>query len=143
MKTTRVNRYNCDHCGKRGYSVPHMKRHEKHCTMNPNRTCRVCVLLEEHQGPVGLLEAMLPDSGEYLMTDESGVLSFQSALTDAANAALPALREAANNCPACILAAIRQRGIPVAEVSDFDWSKEMEAVWDDMNEREAQECYHG
>ncbi len=50
------------------------------------------------------------------------------------NAALPALREATENCPACILAALRQRGIPVPSVNGFNFTEEMKSVWSDINQ---------
>lgn len=96
MKTKRVNRYYCDYCKKQGGSASHISRHEKRCTMNPDRECGVCDLLGVAQ--------------------------------DCANKCLKWLREACDNCPACILAAIRQRGIPVPMVTDFDWTDEMKAV---------------
>lgn len=142
MKTTRVNRYNCDHCGTKKYSAPHMTKHERGCTMNPDRTCGVCNLLEEHQRPLAPLVAMLPDPSGHRTVDEFDLVSFDAALTADANKALEALRDEANNCPACILAAIRQRGIPVPMVTDFDFSAEMRSVWSDVNER-AMDCYYG
>jgi len=72
---------------------------------------------------------MLPNPAEYVKIDESDNKVFDGELTVAANKALEALREATDNCPACILAAIRQAGVPVPMVTDFHWTTEMKAVW--------------
>lgn len=143
MKTKRVNRYYCDHCKKQGGSASRMSRHEKRCTLNPNRECGVCDLLGVAQERMRNLAPILPDPAQYGDTDELGRISYDEALTDCANKCLKWLREACDNCPACIMAAIRQRGIPVPMVTEFDWSKEMKAVWAEVNDRNAQECFHG
>ena len=42
MKIIKVNRYYCDFCKKANCSAPAMSLHERHCTLNPNRTCCMC-----------------------------------------------------------------------------------------------------
>ena len=42
MKTKLRQRHYCDFCKKSGGSRYHMERHEKYCTMNPKRECRMC-----------------------------------------------------------------------------------------------------
>lgn len=36
--------YYCDFCKKKGMSAASMSKHEKHCTLNSNRQCRLCIL---------------------------------------------------------------------------------------------------
>jgi hypothetical protein len=113
-----------------------MATHEKHCTMNPNRACRVCGILG---GPVkpdpdGLraLVALLPDGGE--------PPGFGDELNDyvaRAQAAIPKLREAANDCPACMLAALRQAKVHLGMVSgEFDFSAEMREIFANQEPRQ-------
>ena len=142
MKTKKVNRYYCDFCKKAGGSAGHMRRHEKHCTLNPRRTCGVCKLIEADPPPLSDLVAVLPDVEKYTI-GISPEHTFHSGLTGDANFALKKLREAAENCPACILAAIRQAGIPVPLVTDFDFTTEMEAVWAKVNAENAREAQYG
>ena len=80
--------------------------------MNPQRVCRVCVLLKEEQAPIATLANALYTGG----------------LTD--------LRKASHGCPACILAAIRQLpyGREFGEVDEFDFKKEMAQVLVGLNE---------
>lgn len=42
MKTIIKKVYYCDFCKKHGLSSGSLKKHEKHCTNNPNRFCRIC-----------------------------------------------------------------------------------------------------
>ena len=53
------------------------------------------------------------------------------------NRNLAALRHAAQECPACIMAAIRQSKVPVPAVTDFNFTKAMQAIWDDVNDARA------
>jgi len=38
--------YYCEYCNKHGLGAGAMKKHEKYCTLNPDRICRMCA---EHQ----------------------------------------------------------------------------------------------
>ena len=135
MRTKKVNRYYCDYCKKSGCSASHMSRHEKRCTMNPNRKCGVCGLMEEEQPAMSELLKVLPKASDYPpVEDEFGGQTLPQELLDLTEAAMPRLRKVANNCPACILAAIRQSGVPVPAVSSFDFTTEMKGVWSDFND---------
>lgn len=66
MRTKMVKRHWCDFCNKAGLSASAMARHEKHCTMNPNRACRVCGMVADGRDSdfvpqtVAQLSALLP-----------------------------------------------------------------------------------
>lgn len=85
MKTKMRPRYYCDHCGKGNGSPSYMRRHESGCTLNPKRVCGMC-----HDGRIGPTKT----PAELL------------AILNADGFA--ALREAVGDCPACILATLRQ-----------------------------------
>jgi hypothetical protein len=143
MKTKLVKRHWCDHCNRAGLQERAMARHEQHCTMNPARTCRVCALIaegigEDESAPLVDLIALLPDNVECTFGDEPPYLVFHAAL----DAAIPALRQAANGCPACFMAALRQKKIPVPMVDGFDFKAEMQQIFSDRNEfRDEQRGY--
>lgn len=136
MRQKRVWRYYCDFCRKANCSRYSISEHEKHCTNNPNRTCRMCAALEQKQPPLSALISLLPDPDAYIdnRTDaevwEGALLSpFDKALKEA----LSLLRTRAGNCPACVLAALRQAKIPLP-LSDFDFEAECKAIWEQANE---------
>lgn len=135
MKVRRVNRYYCDFCKKANCSGASISTHEQHCTKNPKRTCRMCkVLLEQEQPSTDALLATLPDPEQFkrLIDGTGGMYYFE--FGDALGPALTALRKAAGNCPACIMAACRQKGIPVVAFSDFNFTKESKSLWADYND---------
>lgn len=115
--------YKCDFCKKANCSAPAMKRHEEHCTANPNRKCGMC---EAKGGP----EAPL---AELISIAREDARKWFNAFTDEgmppANA--DRLRTAAGGCPACMLAAIRQGG--KAAHWDFDFTEEAKSFWQDVN----------
>jgi hypothetical protein len=87
MNKKRVWQYQCEFCGKKNYSAGHMKKHESICTMNPHRVCGFCALLGDnlpHKSDILVAAAL---KGEFY------------------------LRDVTENCPACILAGIRQSGL--------------------------------
>jgi hypothetical protein len=138
MRSRRVTRYYCDFCRKAGCSRHHMENHEKHCTMNPNRECRMCVAAENEQVPLTDLVALLPDIKDFEQSDPEGIGKMYVGLDAAIDAALPIVREKAGNCPACILAALRQSSIiPLVSIGLFDFKKEVEAFWSKVNNEQA------
>ncbi|MES2636332.1 MAG: hypothetical protein V4605_03330 [Pseudomonadota bacterium] len=108
-----------------------MTKHELHCTLNPNRKCRACILNNGGYG-CDLQEAMalLPDPTDY--NNEGGYLNdskyFDKMMADIKEA-MPKLREYTDHCPACIMAALRQKKIPLPMVDGFDFKIEMQAVF--------------
>ena len=120
MKMKMRPRYYCDHCGRGNGNPGYMKKHEVGCTNNPNRVCGICPKIEVTQKPMHeLIEAI--GSG----TDKE----------------LDTLRDITENCPVCILAAIRQakiqRGYDEGDEGfsvNFDFKAELKIFWEQYNE---------
>ena len=90
MRTAMRPRYYCDHCNKGNGSPSAMKRHERGCTLNPQRVCGMCKMLAEEGGP-----APAPPRDELVrVMDAHG---------------FAAMCKVAGDCPACILAALRTK----------------------------------
>jgi hypothetical protein len=132
VKTRKVSRYYCDYCKKSGCSAPAMKKHERRCMRNPNRECGFCLALEEHQPRMADLVALLPDPAGFARPPDCEP-QWDGDFTDAVRSALPALIEAANSCPGCILSALIQRGKPTASRSGYDFKKEVAKFWAEVN----------
>jgi len=132
MKVRRVNRYACEHCKKTGCSAYHIRLHEERCTLNPSRTCGMCKMLEQEQPKMLDLISVLPDPTGYAR-HEGQLHFFDDGLSSAVSDVLPKLRDLAGNCPACIMAALRQRGIPVPIAHGFEFTKECKSLWAEIN----------
>ena len=92
MRTAMRPRYYCDHCKKGNGSPSAMRRHERGCTLNPHRVCGMCAKLHDDGGP----EPAPPRDELLRLLDGEG---------------FKAMAAAANDCPACILAALRSRNV--------------------------------
>lgn len=137
MTKKKVWRYYCDFCKKAGCSGGHIASHERSCTANPNRVCAMHKHCDGQQKPVEELTAVL--------------LAHRGAkeATEWAKA-VEELREAADGCPACMLAAIRQSGLqykePVVDEDGvdygpdigFNFKAELRDFWSNVNDAKAQ-----
>lgn len=129
MTKKQVWRYFCEFCGKGSLSGGHMRAHEKHCTANPNRICRMHKYFDVPQCPMeDLIEALAQNPNDHGLAD---------------------LRKLAGGCPICILAAIRQSGIckwdgdptnPPVDLS-FNFKFELAEAWKAINDAAAED-YH-
>ena len=111
-----------------------MRRHEAGCTNNPDRVCGLCAHVHLDQKPIAELIAALGDG-----------------------TSVEALRDAAECCPTCMLAAIRQSGLQRAWGTNgdddegfhvqFDYRAELKSWWNCTNDAEADhhnyESYYG
>lgn len=131
MRTIKKNVFYCDHCRKHGLSRAAMEKHERHCTLNPGRTCRWVI------------------DGEYHSFEDAFDLA---RIVNAIREAVPLnettidwLRIVTTGCPACMLAALRQSGVeyhypPGAQGPIFDYVKEVERFREDeRNEWDSEE----
>jgi hypothetical protein len=131
MITKKVNRYYCEFCKKSGCNASVIKRHESSCTMNPDRVCNVCdTFLKQEQPDISKLIEKLPDAQmSYIGEEEDGVTLTSEQINDA----LALLREATGNCPACMLAALRQKGYAYLFYGEFDFKAELTKLREEHN----------
>ena len=122
-------RYYCDFCGKSGGAGGHIASHEKGCTLNPNRECGLCRMRDRTQMPASEL-----------------IAAFESHAADW-TAGLAVVRELCDDCPACILAAIRQsprlarerdeyKGEGEYPTVEFDFRTALAGFWDEIKTTE-------
>lgn len=131
MKSRQVWRHTCDFCKKSLLKRPAMEKHEAHCTANPNRKCRMCALIGEAPvAPAGELAKMLTPRPAFLYGSE---LEAWRAIV------LPqfvALRERTNDCPACMLAALRQAGVHSNDV-EWDFKASAQSFMDEFHKEQS------
>ncbi len=133
MRTAMRPRYYCDHCNKGNGSPSAMRRHEKGCTANPGRVCGMCAKLAEAGGP----EPAPPRDALVKIMDAEG---------------FPAMCKAANDCPACILTALRTKNVCDPESGPgvsgpqdgrelWNYAQAKKKWWDEWNSSEAEKEY--
>lgn len=105
-----------------------MALHEKHCTLNPNRTCRMC----KEPRNIPELVKLIPSAEQFHKTtidhgDEYGPCNCDhyAGWGDTYKEPLQKVRDACDECPACIFSVIRQSKVPIC-IFDFDFKKEAE-----------------
>lgn len=102
--------------------------------MNPNRKCRMCEAMGENQAELKDLIQILPDYKKYTEGSLVGYMTDDPICKDVA-AALPLLRDKANECPVCIMASLKQAHLPPHTAQDFKYKEEMSAIWNDIMAR--------
>lgn len=128
MRIVKKNVYYCDFCNKKG--LRSLKIHEKHCTANPDRECRLCEnssvkdIIEKYKGYFKIIikEA---EYGENVRVEYSRNFT----LDDIRN-------ELDYNCPNCLLAIIRCVGLNrfyFERKFQFNYKKEMDEWWRALN----------
>jgi hypothetical protein len=123
MKVVLRNRYYCDYCKKGTGTRQSMVRHEKGCTANPQRECGMCAMKDdEPTSPLAELLAIFDGFVDETIDDPLHWSMREGHEKDRAER-YTRLREKAGNCPACILAALRQTKVYIA-CEKFDWKKE-------------------
>lgn len=127
MTSTTVTRYICDFCGKKGYSAGHMRNHEKHCTMNINRECRMCDgFASPPVLPLVVPEFALRKPPDY-WDDFAGKLFPALFTAEESKQVIEDAQHAADFCPACTLAILRLSDLTKSLHDRFDFAKEAEA----------------
>nr|WP_320132355.1 hypothetical protein [uncultured Holophaga sp.] len=106
-------RYYCDHCGKGTGSPSFMRRHEPSCTANPARVCRMCGSATPP-----------PELVDILLRPGNALEDWKAKMDD--------LRRETDNCPACILAVIRQSRVQAGmnEPDEEGYPDNSDMTWD-------------
>lgn len=148
MIVKKVNRYYCEFCKKSGCSGGHISKHEKSCTRNPNRICRLCELLKRDAILFSDLLAAIPAKELFLLSHEfldknkcdDAPYIFKDGIDQGSwtAATVEAIRKL-SNCPVCIMAVLKQSGAYVYSAKDFDFKKECEEQLREYNEDEAEQ----
>ena len=117
MKTIVKPVYYCDYCKKRYLHKGFAEKHEKHCTANPNRICRMCNVAGNEQKDLRKLLKKYELELTTPATDCEGDTIPE--LTKLSNDDVTALQKDVGWCAACTLSVIRQLG--AATLTEFDY----------------------
>lgn len=119
MKILYKKVYYCEFCSKHRLASGVIKEHEKHCTGNPNRECKMC---------------------------EDGPLTFEikeSQPYDNSDFTEKTIEVNKNDCPACVLAFIRQNKITNVNIKGesgyWQYKEQCEKWWAEKNAEASEE----
>ncbi len=91
-------------------------------------------MVDSKQVDIEILLAMLPDPTLYEKREYGIDCYSYGDLDRVVDDILPLLRERVGNCPACIMAALRQKSIPVPLARGFHFKEECKEIWIMINE---------
>jgi hypothetical protein len=139
MKTVKKNVYYCDYCKKRKLTSHAMLIHERHCTANPHRECRMCEitperineLIEEFKKRFTLEPVKEINNLTGLVYNETFKVIWKDKPVT-----LEEVRNSVDGCPNCMLAIIRQCKFSshyFEDFENFDYNKEMEEAIKERN----------
>ncbi len=129
MKIKVRNVYYCDFCKK--HSLRPLTEHEKHCTANPNRICRLC-------GRTNYEKLITKYKDENILpirkTEEMGESYYSGEEAAKFNKKIIELYDETDNCPICTLTVIRCTILERYRwLIRWDYKKEMEKYWKEKN----------
>ena len=113
----------CEFCKKRGFMKPTMEKHEKHCTANLDRTCRMCevttldyrILIKKYNEQFKIQECGNDfDDWEHILETPKA----------------EDIMKEVNDCPACALTIVRNLKHSGVE---FNFKEECAKYWESVN----------
>lgn len=141
MKVKKKNVYYCDFCKKK--SLRSLKEHEKHCTANPDRECRLC----ENRSVKEIIDKYRKFFYVRTVRKPSSLAGFSCGNIQVVYKKKFTLEEIKNEldytCPNCILAIIRCLGLNryyFDKKFEFDYKKALDEWWAIENERAYEEA---
>lgn len=131
MKRKKVWRYYCEYCGKSAAAAGHMATHERGCTLNPGRKCRVCHTARDYMAITKLIPA------RDLLTSERHLAAMSPAERVALNEEYKVITcdisQAVNECPMCMFTVMRLSGVPMTLFFEFELRERLRA-WHEAND---------
>lgn len=126
------NVYYCDYCKKKGLSRWHLIVHEKHCTGNVHRECRVCSQGNDISKAVNELKKRF----EWVERPSSYQTMTGRLEWEGGEITIKEIGDHADGCPACMLTIIRGLDISLYHTFDFNYQDAMVQWWAAVNEEE-------
>lgn len=132
MKTIKKNVYYCEYCNKHRLSASHIATHERHCTANPLRICRLCGYNNGFVKTIAKLKErfiIIKEQVKYADFDIDVIKWKNKEIT------LDELKDITDGCPNCILTIIRGVGLNHYGFDfNYNYKHELAEHWKIINE---------
>lgn len=140
MKTKVKKVYYCDYCKKKGLSASAMSKHEKHCTGNSDRECRMCGNQHDYsliiKGFNKRYKIVRDDTLNFVDLSMDKIEWIGKPIT------LDEIHDITEGCPACTLTIMRLSGLNdwlFNDVLHFDYIEEVKKWWAEVNKEMAKQ----
>lgn len=145
MKVIKKNVYYCDFCKRKNLSAGAMSVHEKHCTANPNRECRLCGKkdIADVVNKFTVRFRLHPNELNDIFTEDF-VLGHEYKIEWLGEpVTMKEIRDEVDDCPNCILAVLRQTGFNkhYFEFEKFDYQQELKDAMAEKNREYEDDSY--
>lgn len=130
MITKNIKMHYCEFCGKKRMRSNAMAQHERHCTANINRQCRMCEGKTNYKAIIKNISRKHRDDlvvkrgehGDYYSMDAQNIVQ--------------EIKEMCRDCPACTLTVIRHIGNP-ALYANYEYRNHSDEWFDRKQKEEA------
>ena len=137
MKILTKKVYYCDFCKK--HALRSLKQHEKYCTGNLNRECRICSRKPDARPTLKVLVRYFKKQIYIPPKSESGGIPADQIKTPK----IEDIMDRVDNCPACALTIIRALKLQNYPFDiRFDYKKEVETWWAEKNRKDMEDEMH-
>lgn len=127
IKTKKV--YYCDYCKEYRLTKPSMEKHEKYCTMNQNRECRLCGkkniydIIEKYKNKLNCI-----------ITRDSSYPEILRLKWTNGKINLDDIRAEVDGCPNCVFTILRITLLN--EILCFNYAEELKRWWNEKNDED-------
>ena len=135
MKVKNKKVYYCDFCKKHSLIFNSIKKHEEHCTLNPNRTCGLCDRKGNYKKEIKIINKAYK---ELMSHKENGgiVETYCRVFEDKVKEMLEEIE-----CPVCMLSILRLSDDGVIHWANYSLKEEIQKYWKIKAEEEEEETF--
>ena len=130
MRTKTKKVYYCDYCNK--HSLRPLLKHEKHCTSNIHRDCRVCTQKLDYESIINKLKDRYEIVEEPIKLMGKEFRSIEKLKWFSEPITSDEILKLVDGCPACALTIIKNLQHSNRMDLDFDYNKEMNSWWKEL-----------
>jgi len=135
MKIKLKKVYYCDFCKKHGLVSWAIKKHEKHCTLNPDRECGLCKKKGVNKKGIKFIQKAFKEMTSHRIDgsiNAKDVKKFEDAVKELSDEL---------ECPVCVFSVLRQSEIEMSW-GNYDFKEEMKKYWEEEAEEEQEREYY-
>ena len=134
MKTKIKKVYYCDFCKKHSLTSWSLEKHEKHCTLNPQRYCRICQTQRVNEHWIKKLQDAFKtmEAKKQATPSSPAAFSYSGEIVSEFQHKFDEIKRE-TGCPICFLSIVRLSKI-TTYLTTYNFQKEMQEYWNEVNQ---------